>query len=138
MDHLVQYYAQARPIGFWGPVREEAIRRGLVTEAKSAHNKGLFNKDWTPEESDEWTIHDVAASVLSALSYVLIAIGIAGALLLRWWGFVAVAAGVGSVVLMYKVIDPKLKAASSSYGERQSEYGDRIERLNRWEEDGGS
>ncbi len=31
MDHLVRYYVQARPIGFWGPVRKEAIKRGLIT-----------------------------------------------------------------------------------------------------------
>ncbi len=30
MDHLVKYYAQARPIGFWGPVRKEAERRGML------------------------------------------------------------------------------------------------------------
>ena len=30
MDHLVGYYVAARPCGFWGPVRREAIRRGLI------------------------------------------------------------------------------------------------------------
>ncbi|MDZ7337042.1 MAG: sodium:solute symporter [candidate division KSB1 bacterium] len=30
MDHLVKYYVMSRPIGFWGPVRREAIRRGLL------------------------------------------------------------------------------------------------------------
>jgi Na+/proline symporter len=30
MDHLVKYYVQARPIGFWGPVKREARRRGLI------------------------------------------------------------------------------------------------------------
>ena len=30
MDHLVRYYGMARPIGWWGPVRREAERRGLV------------------------------------------------------------------------------------------------------------
>ena len=30
MDHLVKYYAQARPLGWWGPVRREAERRGLI------------------------------------------------------------------------------------------------------------
>ncbi len=31
MDHLVHYYVMSRPIGFWGPVRREAERRGLLT-----------------------------------------------------------------------------------------------------------
>ena len=30
MDHLVDYYVQARPIGFWGPVKREAQKRGLI------------------------------------------------------------------------------------------------------------
>ena len=30
LDHLVRYYVRARPLGFWKPVREEAIRRGLI------------------------------------------------------------------------------------------------------------
>lgn len=30
MDHLVKYYAQARPVGFWGPVKREAQKRGLI------------------------------------------------------------------------------------------------------------
>lgn len=30
MDHLVRYYVMARPWGFWGPVRTEAVRRGLI------------------------------------------------------------------------------------------------------------
>ena len=32
MDHLVKYYVMARPIGWWGPVRREAERRGLITK----------------------------------------------------------------------------------------------------------
>ncbi|MCR4437730.1 MAG: sodium:solute symporter [bacterium] len=30
MDHLVKYYVMSRPIGFWGPVKREAMRRGLL------------------------------------------------------------------------------------------------------------
>ncbi len=30
MDVLVRFYARVRPFGFWGPVRREAVRRGLV------------------------------------------------------------------------------------------------------------
>ncbi|MGE4002644.1 MAG: sodium:solute symporter, partial [Planctomycetaceae bacterium] len=32
MDHLVRFYVQSRPIGFWGPVRREAASRGLILE----------------------------------------------------------------------------------------------------------
>lgn len=30
MDHLVKYYVMSRPIGFWGPVKREALKRGLL------------------------------------------------------------------------------------------------------------
>ncbi len=30
METLVRFYTKVRPFGFWGPVRREAVRRGLV------------------------------------------------------------------------------------------------------------
>jgi SSS family solute:Na+ symporter len=30
LDNLVRYYVMSRPIGFWGPVKREAIKRGLL------------------------------------------------------------------------------------------------------------
>ena len=30
MEHLARFYAMTRPIGWWGPVRREALRRGLI------------------------------------------------------------------------------------------------------------
>jgi len=36
MDHLVRYYVMSRPIGFWGPVRREAERRGLLMTSRDA------------------------------------------------------------------------------------------------------
>ncbi len=30
MDHLVAFYVMSRPIGFWGPVRREAEKRGML------------------------------------------------------------------------------------------------------------
>ncbi|MFO8058237.1 MAG: hypothetical protein R6V10_13165, partial [bacterium] len=134
MDHLVRYYVMARPVGFWGPVRKEAIRRGLFEEAESAHKKGLFEKKWSPAEADEWTIHDVIGSLLSALSYVLIAIGVAGSLLFLWWGFLTLALGVLSIWLMYRVIDPKLKAMSVEFELKQKEYLEQAEKATRWED----
>jgi Na+/proline symporter len=36
MDHLVRYYVMSRPIGWWGPVRREAERRGLLRPGPAA------------------------------------------------------------------------------------------------------
>jgi len=30
MDRLVKFYVMSRPVGWWGPVRKEAERRGLL------------------------------------------------------------------------------------------------------------
>ena len=34
MDHLVKYYVMSRPIGWWGPVKREAQRRGLLKQGR--------------------------------------------------------------------------------------------------------
>jgi SSS family solute:Na+ symporter len=34
MEHLVKYYVMSRPIGWWGPVRREAEKMGLLQEVK--------------------------------------------------------------------------------------------------------
>ncbi len=33
MEHLVRFYVMTRPVGWWGPVKREAIRRGLIADA---------------------------------------------------------------------------------------------------------
>ena len=30
MNHLVKYYVMSRPIGWWKPVHNEAVKRGLI------------------------------------------------------------------------------------------------------------
>ncbi len=90
-------------------------------------------KDWSPDQADEWTIHDLLACVLSVLAYMLVAIGTAGALLLQAWGFVALIGGIVSVVLMYWVIDPKLRAMSAAFAKRQDEFLKHVDRTTRWE-----
>ncbi len=133
MDHLVEYYVQARPAGLWGPVRREAMRRGLLPDDGGHRRLGLFSRDWTPEEADEWTRHDVVAAALSSACYLLVAVGVAGALLLRPWGFVCLLASIVCGWLMFRVIDPKLKAMSVAFEGRQAGYLERVDRKTRWE-----
>lgn len=94
----------------------------------------LFHERWSPEQADEWTIHDLLAGVLAVISYTLTAVGTAGALLLRTWGFVALIIGVLCTILMYLIIDPKLRAMSKAFAERQDEYLKHVERTTRWEQ----
>ena len=93
----------------------------------------LSRKDWSPDQADAWTIHDLLASILSVVAYMLTAIGVAGALLLRVWGFVALVVGIVSVVLMYRVIDPKLRAMSEAFAKRQDEFLKHVDKTTRWE-----
>ena len=93
----------------------------------------IFGEKWTSASADEWTRHDFVASVLATASYFLVGIGTAGVLLLKLWGVVALAAGVLSVVLMYLVIDPKLRAMSETFARRQQEFLDHVEKTTRWE-----
>jgi len=39
LDHLVQYYVMARPLGWWGPIRREAIKRGLMTAGEATKTR---------------------------------------------------------------------------------------------------
>jgi small-conductance mechanosensitive channel len=93
----------------------------------------LLRRDWSPDQADEWTIHDLLAGILSVLAYMLVAIGVAGALLLQAWGFVALVVGIASVVLMYRVIDPKLRAMSEAFAKRQDEFLKHVDKTTRWE-----
>jgi len=94
----------------------------------------LFQKHWSPQQPEQWTIHELAACVLSAISYVTTAVGVAGTLLLQVWGFIALITGIVSAVLMYLVIDPKLKAMSEAFAKRQKEYIEHIDKTTRWEQ----
>lgn len=117
LDHLVRYYVQARPWGFWGPVRAEAIRRGLIRE----------------DEPKEWSWHDLVASVLSVGSYLFVAVGVAGSLLLLTWGWLALLVGLVCTGLMFAVIDPKLKRLSAAFAGKQQAYLEQVDRISRWE-----
>lgn len=97
----------------------------------------LFKKNWTPEESDEWTVHDLIASVFAVLSFFLVSIGLVGALLLQTWGFVTLAASLVLAWLMFRIIDPKLKTMSEAYEKKQQQYLEKLEKKVRWEVDDG-
>ena len=43
MEVLVKFYARVRPFGFWGPVRRECVRRGLVPERDKMPKIDMLN-----------------------------------------------------------------------------------------------
>ena len=140
MDHLVRFYLQTRPLGWWGPVRDEARRRGLLADDRPAAASGprpLVRRTWTPEEADAWSREDWMAIVLSPLIMALGMIGTANLFLGRWSGVWQLALGTGLGALMFWIIDPKLRAVSVEYEQRQASYVKRLEQQMRWRGDDG-
>jgi len=93
-----------------------------------------FRSIWTSEQANRWTKEDRVTFVLSPLIYVLLALGVAFSLLLRWYGFLLL--GVSAVLLhvMIRIIDPKLKAISEDYETKQKKYLEELEKIARWED----
>jgi len=72
--------------------------------------------------------------ILSVIAYFTLTVGVALSLLLLTIGFIVLALGIGFTLLLFLIIDPKLKAISSGYEKRQKEYLESLERVQRWEE----
>ncbi len=89
---------------------------------------------WTAEEAEQWTKEDYIIFIISPLVYILLAVGLALSLLLLWYGFVILCVGMVLLVIMLKIIDPKLKAVSEDYEVKQREYLEDLEKIARWEE----
>ncbi|RMF61319.1 MAG: hypothetical protein D6743_13720 [Calditrichaeota bacterium] len=93
-----------------------------------------IQREWTPQQADEWTKEDVLAMIVSPLAYVALTLGVALSFLLLWWGFVILMAGVLLTIWLHWIIDPKLKTISEEYEKRQKAYLEELERSVRWEE----
>ncbi|GMV05554.1 MAG: sodium:proline symporter [Gemmatimonadota bacterium] len=133
MDHLVRFYLQTRPLGWWGPVRAEARRLGLLGEEATATGpRPLIRRSWTPEEADAWSREDWIVIVLSPLAMGLGMVGTANVFLGRFSGAWQLALAALLTVAIFWIIDPKLKAVSVEYEQQQARYLARLERQMRW------
>lgn len=91
MDTLVAFYARIRPFGIWGPVRREAVQRGLVPAG------------------DKMPVFDALNGVLTAAFQLSLALVPFYALLRVWrqaaaWGAAAVALAVILYFTWYKTL----------------------------------
>ncbi len=143
MDRLVRYYVMTRPLGWWGPVRAEAARRGLLAGhedfspvarrdqagagAAARAQRPFIRRSWDAVAANEWSREDWIAIVLSPTAFACILMGLTKLLLLQWSGLWLVALAVVCVGVAYWVIDPKLRAVSSDYEQRQARYLDEAE-----------
>jgi len=94
----------------------------------------MFRKDWTPAEADEWTKEDTVTVIISPIIYVLVMLGGAMSALLMPLGFVILAAGIALMLIMIRIINPKLSAISKGYEEKQKHYIEELEKKMKWEE----
>lgn len=94
---------------------------------------GIIRRQWTAKEADEWRKEDWIAIVLSVLAYVTLTIGSALSFLLLPIGFVVLGIGIIISLLMYWVIDPKLRTISEEYEKKQKDYLLQIEEIQKWE-----
>jgi fatty acid desaturase len=94
MEVLVKFYSNVRPFGFWKPVREEAVQRGLVAA-----------KDKMPSI-------DALNGILSAAFQITIAL-IPFYAFLRMWSkfYIWLAVGLALVVVLYFTWYKNLPAA---------------------------
>jgi hypothetical protein len=97
----------------------------------------LFKKTWTSDEADEWTIHDLVASLLGVVAFFMVTVGVIGALLLQTWGFLLLGSAILCALAMYRIIDPKLRAMSDAFEAKQQQYVEALERSVRWEGEDG-
>jgi Na+/proline symporter len=137
MDHLVHYYVQTRPLGWWGPVQDEAERRGLIAPQVKPQQSGrrpLIRRTWTAEQAEAWSREDWIAVILSPIVYALIIMGVARLLLGLLDGALITLAALAGGVLLYWVIDPKLRAVSVDYEAKQARYLEELERSVRWDD----
>jgi hypothetical protein len=95
---------------------------------------GWIKKRWTAQQADQWTKEDYITFIISPLIYVLLLLGTAFSLLLLWYGWVILGVSLILLVIMIKIIDPKLKAISEDYELKQKKYLEDLEKIARWED----
>ena len=94
----------------------------------------FIRRRWTPYEADEWHKEDWFAIILSVFAYITLAVGSALSFLLLTSGFIILGAGIIISLLMYWIIDPKLKAISEKYEKKQENYLQQLEKIQKWED----
>lgn len=89
-------------------------------------------KKYTAESAEKWGWEELVACIMSPVSYVFVSLGLALAILLKPMGYVYLVIGIAATLIMYFVIDPKLRAISDEYERNQAEYLKHVEKVSKW------
>ncbi len=95
----------------------------------------FINRNWTPDTADEWKKEDWIAIIFSSAAYMCLMIGSALSFLLITEGFIILVIGIVLSLIMYWVIDPKLRVISTEYEKRQKDYLMKLDEIQKWEGD---
>ena len=92
-----------------------------------------FKREWSPENADEMHKEDWFAIFFSVVSYIALMVGAAMSALLIHLGFVILIIGILSALLMYWIIDPKLRSISAEYEKKEKDYLLQLEEIQKLE-----
>ena len=93
----------------------------------------FINREWTPENADEMNKEDWLAIFFSVDSNIALMVGAAMSALLIPIGFVILIIGILSALIMYWIIDPKLRSISAEYEKNEKDYLLQLEEIQKWE-----
>ncbi len=94
----------------------------------------MARREWTGDEAERWTIEDTVTVIISPLIYLLLMIGVAMSALMIPAGFVMTGLAIVLIIVMVRVINPKLSAISEEYEKKQKRYIEELEKKVKWEE----
>ena len=93
----------------------------------------FINREWTPENADEMHKEDWFAIFFSVVSYIALMAGVAMSVLLIPIGFIILTIGIVAALIMYWIIDPKLRSISAEYEKKEKDYLLQLEEIQKWE-----
>ena len=93
----------------------------------------FINREWTPENADEMHKEDWFAIFFSVVSYIALMVGVAMSVLLIPIGFIILTIGIVAALIMYWIIDPKLRSISAEYEKNEKDYLLQLEEIQKWE-----
>ena len=95
----------------------------------------IIKREWTPESADEMHKEDWFAIVFSVIAYISLMVGTAMSALLIPTGFFILIIGILATIIMYWIIDPKLRAISSEYEKQEKDYLLKLDEIQKWDAD---